>query len=333
MKTRKNARKDLNRAERLEIAILLQKKYSLRSIAKALSRGKSTISYEIKENSTRGVYDAKKADAKARLRKRMRRFQWSKIEKYPDLKKFIIKKLKKHWNPDEIAGYMKRNRKECPGYISKTAIYQWLRTARGERYCTHLYSGRKRVKKRKAKTERVMIPNRVGIATRPLGATNRTRYGHTESDMIVGRKGTPGGLTVTVERKGRFVSARKMQSMKPDEHAEAERSIFLDMKTLSITRDNGIENRDHEAVGIPSFFCDPYSPWQKGSVENANKMVRRYFPKGTDFRDVSQKKVDDAVLLINEKPRRILGYRSAIAVAQKVGMMKFINSVGVLSEG
>ena len=323
----------MNRAERLEIKILLDKKYSLRSIATALRRGKSTIAYEITENSTRGIYDPKKADAKARLRKRMRRFQWSKIEASPPLKKFIIKKLKRHWNPDEIAGYMKRNRKECPWYASKTAIYQWLRTARGERYCKYLYSGRKRVKKHKKKTERVMIPNRVGITERSAGANNRTRYGHTESDMIVGRKGTPGGLTVTVERKGRFISARKMHSMKPDEHAEAEKIILLHTKTLSITRDNGIENRDHEAVGIPSFFCDPYSPWQKGSVENANKMVRRYFPKGTDFREVSQKAVDDAVLLINEKPRRILGYRSAIAVAERVGMMKNIKRVSVLTEG
>ena len=333
MKTRKNARKDLSRAERLEIKILLDKKYSLRAIAKALSRGKSTIAYEITENSTRGVYEPKKADAKARLRKRMRRFQWSKIEKYPTLKKFIIKKLKRHWNPDEIAGYMKKHRREA-GYVSKTAIYDWLRTARGERYCTHLYSGRKRVKRRKQKnTERVMIPNRVGIAERSAGATNRTRYGHTESDMIVGKKGTPGGLTVTVERKGRLISARKVTSMKPDEHAESERTIFLNMKTLSVTRDNGIENRDHETVSIPSFFCDPYAPWQKGSVENANKMVRRYFPKGTDFREVSQKEVDDAVLLINEKPRRILGYRSAIAVAEKAGMMRNIKRVGVLTEG
>jgi IS30 family transposase len=317
----------------LEIAILLEKKYSLRSIARVLSRGKSTISYEVKENSTSGIYDPKKADAKARLRKRMRRFQWSKIEEHPELKAFIIQKLCVHWNPDEISGYMKKHRREA-GYLSKTAIYQWLRTARGERYCTHLYSGRKRVKRRKEKkTERVLIPYRVGIAERSAGATNRTRYGHTESDMIVGRKGTPGGLTVICERKSRLVRARKVTSMRPTEHAEAERIMLADTKTLSITRDNGIENRDHEQVGIPSFFCDPYAPWQKGSVENANKMIRRYFPKGTDFRDISQRNIDDALSLINEKPRRILGYRSAREVAENSGMIRDIKRECVLTEG
>ena len=98
--------------------------------------------------------------------------------------------------------------------------------------------------------------------------------------------------------------------MRSIEHLAADRTMFEDMKTLSVSRDNGIENREHEALGIPSFFCDPYSSWQKGGIENANKMLRRYFPKGTDFSEVSQGEVDRAVRLINEKPRRILGYRS-----------------------
>lgn len=325
--------KDLSRAERFEVSILLEKKYSLRRIAKALGRGKSTVSYEIKTNGVKGKYDPVKADAKSRLRKRMRRFQYSKIEEHPDLKIFIVKKLSRHWNPDEIAGYMEDHPKECPWYASKTAIYQWLRTSRGERYCKHLYSGRKRVKEHKKKKERVIIPNRVDISKRFRGADNRSRYRHAESDTIVGRKGTPGGLKVVSERKSRLIRAEKVKSMKPKEHADTERMIFEHMKILSITRDNGIENRDHESVGIPSFFCRPYASWQKGGVEHANKMIRRYFPKGTDFRAVSQKDVDTAISLINEKPRKILGYRSAIEVAEKAGMIESIKRDGVLTEG
>lgn len=315
-----NNRGDLTRAERLEIGILLEKGYKQRPIARTLGRSPNTVSYEIRVNSTLGVYDPRKADAKARVRKHYRKLEWSKINESPALMKFVVWKLEAHWNPDEIAGYLKRT-KEAP-YVSKTAIYKWLRTSRGERYCEHLYSKRKRVKKRKAKAKKVLIPNRVGIAERSVGADNRTRSGHWERDTVVGRKGTAGGLATAQERKVRLVTAHKVESMRPIEHLMADRTMFADMKTLSISRDNGVENREHEELGIPSFFCDAYSSWQKGSIENANKMLRRYFPKGTDFSEVTQSEVDRAVLLINEKPRRILGYRSSLAEAMRLGIIK-----------
>ena len=311
---------DLTRAERLEIGILLKKKYPLRAIARVLDRGHNTVSYEISKNSTLGVYDPLKADAKARVRKHYRKLEWSKINENPTLMKFVVEKLEAHWNPDEIAGYLKRT-KEAP-YVSKTAIYEWLRTSRGERYCEHLYSKRKRVKKRKQKVKKMLIPNRIGIAWRSAGATNRTRGGHWERDTITGRKGTPGGLATAQERKARLVSAHKVESMRPLEHLEADRTLFETVKVLSISRDNGIENRAHEDLGIPSFFCDPYSSWQKGGIENANEMLRRYFPKGTDFSEVSQNDVDEAVRLINEKPRRILGYRSALEEAARLCIIR-----------
>lgn len=311
---------DLTRAERLEIGILLEKGYSGRAIARALKRSPNTISYELRENSTLGIYDPLKADAKARVRKHYRKLEWSKIEESPALKRFVVEKLEAHWNPDEIAGYLKRT-KEMP-YVSKTAIYEWLRTSRGERYCELLYSKRKRVKKREPKAKKVLIPNRVGISLRSSGATNRTRAGHWERDTVVGRKGTPCGLATAQERKSRLVTAVKVSSMRNQEHLEADQSMFAGVKALSITRDNGIENRAHEELGIPSFFCDPYSSWQKGGIENANKMLRSFFPKGTDFNEVSQEAVDRAVRLINEKPRRVLGYRSAIEYALELSIIK-----------
>lgn len=316
----KKQKGDLTRAERLEIGILIRKKYSIRSIAKEMQRSPNTISYEIKENSTSGVYNPIKAHAKARLRKRMRRLEWSKIEKNPNLKQFIIKKLKEHWNPDEIAGHIKRTKKEQ--YVSKTAMYEWLRTARGERYCQYLYSKRKYVKKRRSKIKKVIIPNRVGIEHRTEGANNRSRYGHMENDTIVSRKGCRGGMSVHQERKSRLVAGRKVRSMRPHEHAQAAQYIYRVIAVKSTTMDNGVENRDHEQFGIPTYFCDPYSSWQKGGVENVNKMLRRYFPKGTDFGMVSQKDIDRACAIINKKPRKILGYRSALDVAQGARIIK-----------
>lgn len=311
---------DLTRAERLEIAILLRKGYSQRSVAKSLGRGHNTVSYEIARNSVRGRYDPLKADAKARLRKRMRRLEWSKVEKIPTLKKFVIEKLKARWNPDEIAGYLKRTKDTR--YVSKTALYDWLRTSRGERYCTYLYSKRKRVKKRRPKAARVIIPNRVGIERRFDGATNRTRYKHWERDTIVSRKGCKGGVATHQERKSKLVIGRKVWSMSPHEHAVATRYVERIVVMKSTTIDNGFENRDHESWGMPTFCCDPYSSWQKGGIENVNKMLRLFFPKGTDFSTVSQKQIDAACAIINNKPRKILGYRSALEVATKAKLFK-----------
>ena len=323
-----NIKGDITRAERLEISILIKKGYSKRAIARALERSPNTISYEIRVNSVNGVYDPLKAHAKARVRKQYRKLEWSKIEAHPPLKAFVIEKLKAHWNPDEIAGYLKRTKEH--EYVSKTAIYEWLRTSRGERYCVYLYSKRKRVKKRRPKAKRVLIPHRIGIASRSLGATNRSRAGHWERDTIVGRKGTLGGLATAQERKTRFIGACKVESMRSKEHLAADAWLFAHKKTLSVTRDNGIENRDHTELSIPSFFCDPYSSWQKGGIENANKMIRGFFPKGTDFSTVSQEDVDTAVRLINEKPRRVLGYRSSLAEAMRLGIIK---KSSVLIEG
>ncbi len=158
--------KKIKKAERDEIFILLEKAYSIRSIGRALGRSPNSVSYEIKNNSTNGIYDSKKAEQKARVSLRNRRFQWRKINQDKELRKYIVAGLKQDWNPDEISGRMKKEKK--PFYTSKTAIYEWLRTARGNRYCEYLYSERYYKKKRVKKTKRVMIPNRVSIDMRSL---------------------------------------------------------------------------------------------------------------------------------------------------------------------
>lgn len=312
--------KKLTKAERGELSILLGRNFSQREVAKALGRSPNTVNYEIRENSTKGVYNPVKAHAKALVDRKYRRFDWQKIEKDKELKAYIILGLKKHWNPNEIAGRMRQTKQSF--YASKTAIYAWLRSGRGAKYCVYLYSKRSYVKKRNTKTSRVMIPHRVSISKRPLGATNRTRYGHWEDDSIVGKKGTPGGLKSAQERKSRLVMVQKVGSMSPSEHTKVARRMFTDITVESMSRDNGIENKDHASQQFPSYFCDPYSSWQKGGVENANKMIRRYFPKGTDFRTVTQRKIDRVVSIINNKPRKILGYRSALEVALKAGIIK-----------
>ena len=312
----------LKLSDRLEIKILLSKRYSYREISRVLGRSPNTLSYEVEKNGGREKYNPHLANQYAQTRKKDTRREWSKIEHIPELKTYIIEKLKVHWNPDEIAGRMKKEKR--PWYASKTAIYDWLQSVYGQQYCIYLYSGRYHKKKRMKKTDRVMIPERVGIEERPLGANNRTRYGHWEDDTVVSRKGCSGGLSTGLERKSRLVLADKVLSMSTDEHmgiVHTRSDLYL---TLSHTFDNGIENKHHQSLNMPIFFCEPYSSWQKGGIENANKMLRYFFPKGTNFRKVSQRHVDEAVAFINNKPRKILGYKTALEVASACGIIKSI---------
>ena len=310
---------DLTKAERLEIRILLDKAYSMRAIGRVMQRSPNTISYEIKTNSVNRYYDPHKAHLKAQVRKKYRRFQYSKIEENSKIKEIIIKKLEAHWNPDEIAGWLKDNKPEY--YVSKSAIYNWLHTGRGDRYCDLLYSERHYVKKHKKKTKRVLIPERVGIENRTLGAANRSRYGHHEADTIVSCKGGSGAILVLIERKSRYVHLWKIPNLKPRGVSRRLSAVQDTLKINSITFDNGIENIYHQDIGVPTYFCDPYSSWQKGAVENVNKMVRRYVPKGTDMVTITQDDLDWIADRINKKPRKILGYKSAYEIAQASGVL------------
>ena len=314
----------LTGAERAEISILKTKGYSLRAIAQSLGRSPNTISYELRKNTTRGTYESKKAGAKSRLRKRMRRFQWRKLNRSHTLQKAVVLGLEGHWNPDEIAGRMKQERQSIT--ISKNSIYRWLYSDRGQRYCHLLYSKRYKRKPRRGSKKRVLIPNRIDISRRFLGSENRTRYGHWEKDSVVSGKGISASLATAQERKSRLVSARKVRNMSPVDHEIATHMMLQGKKAISITRDNGIENIYHEQNPTPSFFCRPYASWQKGGIENANKLLRAFFPKGTDFRKVTQEEVDHAVSFINNKPRKILGYKTALEVASAVGIINSITS-------
>ncbi len=312
----------LSRSERMEISILLKRGYLIREIARVLGRSPSSISEEIKRNTVKGVYDPIKADHKAYVRAKYRRFQWRKINENNTLRAYIIKGLRQHWNPDEIAGKMRED--HLSFYTSKTAIYEWLRTARGDRYCEYLYSRRHYRKKHKIKVKRILIPNRVGIEKRPLGAENRSRYGHWEGDtMVSGRRtASKAAFSVFCERKAKYLTAAKMSNLKPDTQLRAVKFMTKNLLVKSSTWDNGVENQGHEQFGMPTYFCDPYSSWQKGGVENVNKMLRRYFPKGIDLSLVSEVELQKAVSIINRKPRRSLGFRSAEEVAQEHGILK-----------
>ncbi|MBW4061904.1 IS30 family transposase [Candidatus Saccharibacteria bacterium] len=143
-----------------------------------------------------------------------------------------------------------------------------------------------------------MITDRVSIVERPLGATNRTRYGHWEGDTVVSgkRTGSTAALVVTVERKTRLVAARTIPDLRPASFNSAIQDVQTGVtKMRSLSLDNGIENRWHGQLSVPAYLCAPYSSWQKGSVENANKMIRRYLPKGLDLVTVTPTRLQDII--------------------------------------
>lgn len=315
-------------AERSEIDILHGRGYSARSIARALGRSPNTIATELKRNSYKdGRYVAVRAKHKAYVRRKYAKYQGKHIQESDELRSFITLKLSEHWNPTEISGYMK-NHPELGFYASKTAIYAWLYSAWGQHYCQYLYSERYRPKpRRKNKTERVMIPARTSVTERPAAATERLEAGHWEYDSVVSSKRSHSSfaLAVAVERSTRLVCAAVVPNLKPVLFAQSIVSQIKDKQIITLTTDNGIENKQHGLVtlktGAPVFFTDPYSSWQKGSVENANKMLRRYFPKGTDFATIKQTDIVDALTRINNKPRKILGYKSSLQIAYEKGLI------------
>ena len=321
----------LTQSERDRIQALLDTHVRPAQIARILGRDKTTIGREIERNKrSRGdipvlniqQYQASAADHKAYVRRQYADYQGKKLQENPELRKYVVWGLKQHWNPDEIAGKMKL---EKSFYTSKTTIYEWLYSEWGQPYCRYLDSHQYRPAPRKPKAERHMIPDRVGIEKRPQAATDRSEYGHHEGDTIVSgkRAGSTAALVVDVERKARFISARKLANLKPKTFNQGMKSIQKKLVSVkSRTYDNGIENREYAKLGVTSYFCDPYSSWQKGGVENANRMIRKYLPKGTDMATVSPERLARIVAIINNKPRKILGYKSALQVMTENGLLR-----------
>jgi IS30 family transposase len=311
----------LSSAERSEIEILKGKGYGIRAIARVLGRSPNTISLELKR--VPSGYRASYAKMYARTALKYRRLQWSKIEKTPELKAYVILGLEKHWNPDEISGRMKREKK--PWYVSKSAIYLWLETVRGERYKQYLYAYRPGKRHKKREELRGPVLNMTSISLRSIGIEHRSRYGHWESDCMVSKHGIKGGLSTHIERRSRLLVAVKVPDLTSVEKQKTLLYLTQEFQVKSITFDRGAENARHQELGIPTYFCNAYHSWEKGAVENANKMIRSFFPKKTDFSLISQEEVNRIVSIINNKPRKILDYRTSLEVAGDAGVINRVS--------
>ncbi len=309
----------LDQTDRDRMDALLHAGHLQKDIARILKVDPSSISREMKRKRKSGRYDATAAQLKADEKRRASKYQGMKVEGDSALKAYIIENLNDFHSPDEIAGRM--TQEEQPFRASKDAIYHWLYSAWGQRYCPLLCTRRYRPRRRKEpKTKRVMISNRTSIHARPEDV-GRTLH-HFEVDTAVAPKRAKNteALALAADMKSKLILGTKIKSLSPVHMTGAMMRFQETTPMKSATADNGIENMYHEEWGVPAFFADPHSPWQKPLIEQSIGLLRRwFFPKGTDWSTVSEEELQEALLILNGKFRKSLGYQSALEVSRAQG--------------
>ena len=295
--------------ERDRIAQLRHQGASQREIARALQRDKGTISRALERNGTGEVYLSGQAQRESERRRRERPIV-RKLDD-PETNLMVRKRLAQDWSPQQIAG---RLEKQAGGHsVSHQTIYDWIeQSADREHWKEHL----RRRGKRPCRPKKPGLPEGARIRNRPAVIEQRLRVGDFEGDTVLGPPGT-GGVATLVDRKSRFTIIAKIQSKDADhvhEKIKHRLNTLDDQRRHSITFDNGTEfarcHRLEKHMGLKLYFADPGCPYQRGTNENTNGLIRQYFPKGTDFQDISHCKVREAENKLNNRPRKCLDFRT-----------------------
>lgn len=293
-----------------------EKGYPLRAIAKALSRSVSTISDELRRNTVAGSYVPAKAHHKAYVRRKAAKYQGMHIVGNTKLQACIEAELLKQQPPRAIAGRLATGVDGLP-YASTDSIYRYI-TSAYERKLEYELKVLKVNQKRKGRKKRPPVESlgaRKGIDERPEIILQRGRVGDVKADFIVSGKTGNGYLLTVVDRKVRFGMIRKVLPVSIANMEEA----FLEVKAAypevkSITTDNDLLFRYHERLeallGVPIYFCDPYASWQKGSIENYNKQVRKYVPKGADISTYDEAYLQFVEARLNSRFMSVLSYKT-----------------------
>jgi len=318
---RKRSRLALTQSEREEISRGTVANQSMRSMAASLQRSPSTISREIKRNGGYVSYRATHADQAAW--DRAHRPKPCKLAGNPMLRQIVARKLRCNWSPEQIAGWLKR---AYPGnesnQVSHETIYRSLFIqARGvlkKELQQYLRSQRAIRRSRHASLKRDglgQITNAVSISERPASVEDRAVPGHWEGDLIGGSKNSY--IATLVERHTRYVMLAKVKNKDTESVVSA---LIKQSKKLpgelykSLTWDRGKELADHQRftleTNIDVYFCDPSSPWQRGTNENTNGLLRQYFPRGTDLSVHSQARLNAVARQLNERPRKTLEFET-----------------------
>jgi len=289
-------------------------------IARKLNRDYSIIKREIKRNSS-AVLPYKSSDAQYFAERRSRNTNKRKLDKLKNkkLKEFVIRKLNKQWSPEQIAGRL--DEKPPVGIVETVcmeSIYDYIYN--GIEKHIHLYENLRTARKQRQrrfhrKKQGNALKNRVSIHSRPQEINDKKEYGHWETDLVeFGRKQTP-ALSVKYERKGMLCRLHKIKNKTSKENEE---TIIETIESFpfkwfrSLTRDNGNENAMHRKTfydfNVQSYFCDSYCSWQKGGIENLNKLIRQYLPKHADIENITERDILTMQELLNNRPRKTLNF-------------------------
>jgi len=318
--------KRLSFEERVKIQTLFEEGRNKSYIARKLKRNRSTIKRELDKwvRQPNDKYDAALAHFDAVSDNNTKRKD-RKINLYPKLKIYVFRALLKGWSPEQIANRIKL---DYPNdnimRISYEAIYQYIYEHPQGKLNKKLIKLLVRHKARRKKiikgTKRSKIKDAVSIDNRPLVINQRMRIGDFEGDLIIG-KGQKSAIATLVDRKSRYTLIVKVKNRKSNTVVNALSNAILKLpveKRKSMTYDNGTEMSEHKLftklTGMKVYFAHPYSSWERGTNENTNGLIRRYFPKKTDFNNITQQQLNDVQDLLNNRPRKVLGYKTPYQV-------------------
>jgi IS30 family transposase len=313
----------LTQQERFDIS-QLKGSVSLREIARRLGRNHTSISRELKRNgpAVSAAYEPDAAHEKAQRRQSLARHY--RRQDHAPLLRFVERRLRIDWPPAAICGRLKLRYPNDPRMrISPETIYRWvaLDSQQGGELHRHLRRRHKhRRRQKRYGAGRRFIPGRVGIEQRPAIVHERSRFGDWEGDLVVGSR-NPAAIATHVERRSRYLKASLLENRKAETFNAATIPVYQQLPEAlrqTLTVDNGKEfSRFKElesSTKLTVFFADPYAAWQRGTNENTNGLLRFYFPKGTDFSQVSEDELNRAVKRLNHRPRKCLGYRTPYEV-------------------
>jgi IS30 family transposase len=316
--------------EREEISRLLSAGFSMRAIANVLQRTPSTISRELSRLKT-SEYRAIIGQRRSIHKSCSRRLGQSKIGNNPELQKAILSKLKLFWSPEQIANYLKETY-ECKSmHASKDTIYTYIYVQpRGELRTQLTQQLRDKHKKRRAQGKSAVgqksdLEDMMSIEQRPEEIEDRTIPGHWEGDIIIGDANKQTALGTLVERKSRALILIPLKSKKASDvrkaFAKEVKKLPKELR-LTLTYDQGREMAEHKLftkeTEMQVYFAHPRSPWERGSNENTNRLLRDFFPKNTDFTKVTRKEIKRVQHLLNERPRKTLGFRTPYEIFKQV---------------
>lgn len=307
--------------ERDLISVYLAQGKGFREIGRLLGRDHKAISKEVNLNSVEGktgerVYLPSRASEEAFKRKS--RTTSSKLSD-PAVQRFVISKLNRHWSPEQIAGRLKL--KAPNSYVCTESIYKFIysKETRDLRLWEFLRKSHKKrqslFSRKQQRLKRLQIPNKTNIESRPEEANLRVDVGHMESDLMEGVKTSKDVVSVTTDRKAKYLMLDKLPNKESEGRIKVLNNRFDKLPSVlkrSVTFDNGRENYQHEKLtkqnGVKTYFCNAYHAWEKGTVENQISLIRQYVPKKTDLSQINQADLNAIALELNNRPRKLLGF-------------------------